>query len=205
MEFKSLLSEESVSCKNKSLKDIIRTRRTIYADAYTEKEISKEIIEELLINATWAPTHKQTQPWRFIVVQQKHSLDFGTFMADFYKEKLSSEAYPLSQYETTRLYPKNAVLIVIIMQRSQRVKIPEWEEIAAVSCAVQNLWLSCTDYDIGCYWDTCDAAIAYGKHLGISDNERCLGVFYMGYYDPKESTVRRKRKPLYEKVTWLEK
>jgi nitroreductase len=32
--------------------------------------------------------------------------------------------------------------------------VPEWEEIAAVSMAVQNMYLTCTANNIGCYWSS---------------------------------------------------
>ena len=36
------------------------------------------------------------------------------------------------------------------MDRNTENLIPEWEEIAAVSMSVQNMWLTCTANEIGC-------------------------------------------------------
>lgn len=184
------------------IKELIRSRRTTYADAYTDKEIPKKIIEELVTNATWAPNHKRTEPWRFIVLTGKHRTKLGAFMLDFYKKNLDEKVFPKSRYERTRNYPKNATMLAIILQHSTKVQIPEWEELAAISCAIQNLWLSCTAWGIGGYWDTSSAAIEYGKGLKLAENERCLGIFYMGYPKEENPTLRNKRKPISEKLSW---
>ncbi|MFC5044280.1 nitroreductase [Aquimarina hainanensis] len=183
------------------ISQLIRKRRTTYASNYISKEIPKELIEEIITNALWAPTHKKTQPWRFIGLSGKHQEVFGQYMMEYYKERLSEEQYPPSRYQSTIEYPKNATMIAIIFQRSQRVEIAEWEEIAAISCAVQNMWLSCTALNIGCYWDTCDAAIEYGNALDLKEHERCLGIFYMGYIQ-EESQEKRKRSTLKRKLVW---
>ena len=45
-------------------------------------------------------------------------------------------------------------IISICMTRDENDRVPEWEEIAAVSMAVQNMWLSCYVHNIGSYWST---------------------------------------------------
>ena len=40
------------------------------------------------------------------------------------------------------------------MNRDKQNRLPEWEEIAAVSMAVQNMWLTCYANNIGCYLST---------------------------------------------------
>ena len=47
---------------------IIRGRRSMFVAQFKENDpVDDAIIEEMLENANWAPTHKLTQPWRFIV------------------------------------------------------------------------------------------------------------------------------------------
>ena len=52
----------------KTISQLIRKRRSIFPKTYTNQPIAKEIIEEVLENANWAPTHKMTEPWRFKVL-----------------------------------------------------------------------------------------------------------------------------------------
>lgn len=186
---------------NEVLNTIIRSRRTIYADQYINRPIPEDLLTEIITNATWAPTHKRTEPWRFIVLDGKHQQNLGSFMLEYYKQHLSTKNFPPSRYEHTVNYPKNATLIAIIFQRSKRVELPEWEEIAAISCAVQNIWLSCTANDIAGYWDTSKAAIAYVNQLDLEENEKSLGLFYMGYPDPLAIKPKSKRKPICKKLS----
>lgn len=196
-----LIENRTIKTDHKTLNSIIRSRRTIYANNYINKPISEELLVEIIANATWAPTHKRTEPWRFIVLEGKHQEKLGEYMLGYYKEHLSEENFPVSQYEHTLNYPINATLVAVILQRSKRVQIPEWEEIAAVSCAVQNMWLSCTANGIGGYWDTSEAAITYVSKLDLLDNERCLGLFYMGYPNPAVDKPKSKRKPIHTKIS----
>ncbi|MDZ7605566.1 MAG: nitroreductase family protein [Cyclobacteriaceae bacterium] len=46
------------------------------------------------------------------------------------------------------------VAIAIIFERDAAERIPEWQEIAAVSMAVQNMWLTATDMGLGAFWST---------------------------------------------------
>ena len=46
--------------------EVIRTRRTVRR--FTERPIDREDIDRILDAARWAPSGKNTQPWRFIVV-----------------------------------------------------------------------------------------------------------------------------------------
>lgn len=182
------------------IRDIIRSRRSVFADHYIEKPIPREIIEEVLTNAIWAPNYKMTQPWRFIVLQGAHLTSFGKYMADFYKEQLTA-----ARYEQCLHYPSRAgCVVVIIMCRSTKVVLQEWEELAAVACAVQNMALTCTAHDIGGYWDSSEACVRYGADLGLSSHERCLGFFYMGYYDLDSYSSSKKRTGITKKVKWLE-
>ena len=45
-----------------TLNKIIRNRKTIYPAKFSDKEIPKNVINEILENAIHAPTHRMTQP-----------------------------------------------------------------------------------------------------------------------------------------------
>ena len=46
---------------------LIRNRRTIKPAAMADEELPVDLLETLLENANWAPTHGLTEPWRFKV------------------------------------------------------------------------------------------------------------------------------------------
>ncbi|MGG8494994.1 nitroreductase family protein [Tenacibaculum sp. TC6] len=182
------------------LSTIIRERKTYYAFDYTEEDIPDELINTIITNAIWAPTHKLTQPWRFIVLAGKHKEKIGEYMADYYRTMYSEEEFSEERYSETKNYALNATLIAIVFTPSK--KLPEWEEIAAISCAVQNMWLSCTALNIGGYWDTGRATIEYVNNtIALATEEKCLGIFYMGFLKKNLQQRSRRRKPLAKKLS----
>ena len=46
---------------------LIRRRRSVFPKMYNDLPIADELIAEVLENANWAPTHRLTEPWRFMV------------------------------------------------------------------------------------------------------------------------------------------
>ena len=81
-------------------------------------------------------------------------------------------------------------------------KVPEWEELAAVSCAVENMWLTATALEVGAYWSTPGNLTALEQFLQLEPNQKCVGLFFMGYHQAKEKPAVRK--PIEEKLTWVE-
>ena len=87
------------------------------------------------------------------------------------------------------------------MQRDPLNSIPEWEEIASVSMAVQNMWLISTELNIGSYWSSSKLIDYVHEFIKLKKGEKCLGIYYMGYYDNK---VKRRVPGSYEdKVSWF--
>ena len=69
-----------------TLNKIIKERRSIYPASYIKKEIPKDVIEQILENANYAPTHKLTQPWRFTVIREGAKAKLGAELGDIYKK-----------------------------------------------------------------------------------------------------------------------
>ncbi len=182
---------------------LIRHRRAIFPASYNDKPIPKEIIQEILENTNWAPTHKHTEPWRFKVFQGAALQRLGEFLGEAYKKITPEERFSPMKYKKTINKPgQSACVIAICMQRDPDSRLPEWEEIAATACAVQNMWLTCAAYGIGAYWSSPKTIEHSQQFLNLKDGERCLGFFFMGYSD--QPLPEGKREPIGEKVEWLE-
>jgi nitroreductase len=79
--------------------------------------------------------------------------------------------------------------------------MPEFEEILAVGCAVQNLHLAAQSLGIGCSWST-PAYIDHPnmrKFFELEGPDRCFGFLYMGYAQA-DAWPSSKRGPVHEKV-----
>ncbi len=182
--------------------ELIRKRRSVFPKSYNDKPIPRAIIEEALENANWAPTHRLTEPWRFKVFIGEALVRLGDYLGGFYRNNTPPDGFSEMKFDKAKESPKrSACVIAICMQRDAEARVPEWEELAAVACAVQNMWLTCTAHSIGCYWSTPKAALEGNEFFGLGEGERCLGLFYMGYHDLPE--LPGKRTPIAGKTTWI--
>ena len=91
-------------------------------------------------------------------------------------------------------------VIAIVLERDAEQRVPEWEELAAVSMSVQNMWLTCTELGLGCYWSTPQTALEATDFLGLTDRQRCIGLFYLGWHNLPE--IPGKRSSIDGKIVW---
>ena len=66
------------------INELIRNRRTIYPEQFSDRKVHREQIEVILNNAQWAPTHGNTQPWRFQVFTEESRQRLSDFMGQTY-------------------------------------------------------------------------------------------------------------------------
>jgi len=99
-------------------------------------------------------------------------------------------------------------MIAIVMRRQSGPKrFPEWEETAAVACAVQNMHIQSTKFEhLACYWSSWHGAARDStemkKFLDIGDDDKCMGFFVVGQAKNPEFQARRTRDKLLMDVEW---
>lgn len=164
---------------------LIATRRAVYPPSYlTDQPISHEIICHLLDCAHWAPSHRLTLPWRFKVITGHTRAVFGEALVAAYESVTLTENTSDEKRNKMRKNANlSAAIIAVCMLPDPQKRIPEWEEIAATACAVQNIWLAAHSYGIGAYWGTPAHSNAppMRHFLQLPETEICLGFLYMGY------------------------
>lgn len=184
--------------------ELCRTRRSVFPDQFEAgKKVGDEIIKEILVNATWAPNHGREEPWHFTVFSGDGLQKFADFQSELYKATTPNNFKEIT-YKKLREQPLKASHIIAIgMKKSANKNIPEVEDIAAVSCAVQNIYLSVTAYGLGGYWTT--GGITYRPQVkeffGLREEDKLLGFFYIGHVAIPSTGASRK--PIEEKVTWV--
>ena len=62
----------------------IKNRRSIFPKHYKYKEISKEIIENLIDAAMWAPFHGTRPPWYFVILNKPAMIKMQELTLEFY-------------------------------------------------------------------------------------------------------------------------
>ncbi|MBE2273077.1 MAG: nitroreductase [Flavobacteriales bacterium] len=158
---------------------MIESRRSIFPKDYSGEKIEEEILNEILNSANFAPNHKKTKPWRFQVFRNEKKLELANKLAEIYKTKTRPEVFLEKKYlDIPNKISNTDTLITISVNFSGLV--PEWEEIAATAMAVENMYLTCTVHQIGCYWSTPGMIQHLGEFLNLEENQKCIGLFYLG-------------------------
>ena len=184
--------------------NLVRSRRSVFPDQFVQgKPVDDAIINEILTNACWAPNHGKSEPWHFTVFSGEGLNTLAQFQAELYKETTPDNFKEITYGKLQTTPQKASHVIAIGMKKTPNKNIPEMEDIAAVSCAVENIYLSVTAYGLGGYWTT--GGITYREkakeYFGLGAEDKLLGFFYIGHVAIPSTGA--KRQPLEEKVTWV--
>jgi nitroreductase len=183
---------------------LARSRRSVFPDQFDAgKKVDDAIIKEIVTNATWAPNHGQTEPWQFIVFSDDGLKQFAVFQSELYKQD-AGEQFKEANYIKLQNQPLKASHIISIgMKRTTTKNIPEIEDIEAVACAVQNIYLSVAAYGLGGYWTS--GGITYNEKaksfFGLGGQDKLLGFFYIGHIAVPSTGATRL--PLEKKLIWV--
>jgi len=184
---------------------LIHSRRSVFPKDYSGKAVDDRIVWQLLENANCAPTHKLTEPWRFIVYSGEGRKKLAALQASVYKQVTQADGtFKEERYQNLLTKPLDSSHIILVyMKRDEKKSVPEIEEAGAVFCALQNMYLTATAYGIGCYLST--GGITYFEEakaaFGLAPEDRIIGFFHLGM--PKEPRHPRKRTLVDQKVVWV--
>ena len=198
------MDKEQAEMKNEIaiLTDIIKRRRSIFPISYTSEEVPVDVIMQILESANYAPTHKLTQPWRFTVFRNEGKRKFAVELARLYKETTPENQFLQKKYDSIQEKSAQSSAIIAINAQLHPEKVPEWEELAAVACAVQNMALTAEALQVGAYWSSPGMIADLKDYLNLGEQEKCFGLFYLGYHDEKPRTAART--PIEKKIKWID-
>jgi nitroreductase len=147
------------------VEDAIRTRRT--HKAFAPDPVPRELLDELLELARWAPNHHLTNPWRFRVLGPQ-ALD-----------KLKQAAGPEAASKLDRAPTLIAATSIISADDPEQ----DEEDLCATACATYAMLLAAHGRGLAGYWRTpgvlrTDAGRAA---LGIPADERFVALIHLGW------------------------
>jgi nitroreductase len=166
-----------------TIKEAIQKRRSIRK--YQNKEISAEVIKELLEAARWAPSARNVQPWAFKVVtsaEDKAKMQENkVFMRDFVYTAPAIIVCCTTQEE----YPKDK------FEPGRQASLDKWSMID-IGLATENILLQATELGLGgCVVGMIDAE-KIRSVLNIPDKYFIPYVIPVGYPDESPAPTPRK-------------
>jgi nitroreductase len=167
------------------VEEAIRTRRT--HKAYAPEPVARELLDELLDLAAWAPNHNLTNPWRFRVVGPEALA------------ALKEAAGPESAAKLDRA----PTLVVASQVIDGDDPVQDQEDLAATAAAIYIVLLAAHARGLAGYWRT-PAVLrepAGRAAVGVPHGERVLGLIHLGR--PRQDKQPPERLPSAEYVTYL--
>lgn len=188
------------------VRGIIKKRRTSTPEDFNGKFVDREIVQEILEAANWAPNHGMTEPWRFIVYEKEKVKEFGQLHAQLYKDHTPADQFLEKKYETLLHRPDKASHVIIAyVKRSDRKNIPIHEEIVATSCAIQNMLLVATSHKVASYWGTGGMCYhpSFKEAFGLEEEDVMMGFIFLGKTVNDDLPEGKRNTPIADKVKWM--
>lgn len=182
--------------------DAIKARRNVRGFRL-DKPVSRELVKEVLVAATWAPSHRQTEPWRFLVIAGDERKKLGEVMAEARRAHSAGVPEPQERLDRERAKPLSApAIIALVSCPKQGGEIVPQEELVAAGAALQNMLLAAHSLGLGTKLVTGSHAYSGSvrQFLEIDGSESLVCLVYLGY--PDGQPPLGKRTELDGKVTW---
>jgi F420 biosynthesis protein FbiB-like protein len=183
--------------------EFIRARRSIRS--YDPRPVAPDVIEQLLVAATWAPSAHNRQPWRFVVVTLPETkMQLATAMGEQLRRDLTADGLPPETIEkdAARSYRRITtapLLILICLTLADMDSYPDERRrrneaimaIQSTAMAGQNLLLAAHALGLGACWLCaplfCPAIVR--QTLDLSEDWQPQGLITAGYpAETKEKT-----------------
>ena len=185
------------------VQETIAGRRSTKPAVLNGKKIDESHVRQLLELANWAPTHANTEPWRFVVYSGEAVQRFCHEHAELYRRHTAPAAFTAAKYEKQQHNgDKASHLIVVYMKRGNNPNITALEEVCATAAAVENILLGAEALGIAVLWSTGGMLLhpVMKEYFELGNEDVVLGMLYMGYTD--EPVKPGKRGPVEEKTSW---
>ena len=179
------------------------------------KPIPKQDIIDIIQSGIKAPSSKNRQPWKYIIVQGKAKEEMiKAFSEGIVREETQCALLPQSKKHiaaakyTVQIMEQAPVVIFainplgkdVLANLSPEERIYEVCNIQSISASIQNMLLAATEKGIGSLW-ICDIFFAYSELCEwLNVNGELLAAIALGY--PDEAPKERPRKNIEEIVEW---
>ena len=186
--------------------EAIKSRRSIRR--FADKPVPKEMIEQILEVTTQAPSGKNSQPWRFVVVEGEKKKELTEIMDKSVRYLKGSGQNTGSCEWTIKCMEQAPATILIFNSNSNPASKHEdmekymWlVDVQSIGGAIQTMLLAAEDLGLGTLW-ICDVFYADEQICSWLDRkDELIGAVSIGYAD--ESPAARSRKSWRELSEWL--
>ncbi|MGQ9886966.1 MAG: nitroreductase family protein [Aggregatilineales bacterium] len=193
--------------------DAIKRRRSVRS--YRPDPVPREVLEQLLMAAIWAPSAHNSQPWRFVVVRTPAAREaLARAMGERLRRDLAADGVPAEAAENDvrrsyiRLLAAPALVVVCltladtdVYPDARRRDAERTMAVQSAAMAGQNLLLAACAVGLGACWMCaplfCPDAVR--SVLALPADWEPQGIVTLGYPAGQRSSERH---PLEKSVVW---
>ena len=181
----------------------IAQRRSIRR--FKDTPIPDEVMEKILTAAIQAPSGKNAQPWRFVVIQEDERAEMVRIMRDAIERVREQGGDIGSSAWTANIMEQAPVTVFVFNVNAENTPGREWTsnvvDVQSIGAAIQNMLLAAWELGIGSLW-ICDVFYAYAELCEwLGETREMIAAVSLGYAD--ESPAARPRKPIDEVTRWF--
>ena len=173
---------------------------------YSNKAVEKELIVQIIDAARMAPSAKNRQPWKYIVLTDKSRAEFLDAMRKgIEREETDSPRLPnskngLADAKFTLKVMEQAPVIVAVLntnamsysESNSDSRVVEICDILSIGASIENMLLKADELGLGTLW-IANTFYAYDELTAcLGTDHQLLGAVALGYGD--ESPAQRPRK-----------
>jgi len=157
--------------------EAVRARASVRE--YSQKPVSKELLEKLVDAGRMAPTARGVEPWSFIVIQDKKTLE------------------KIAEISPNGAFIRYAQAAIVVVSEDTKYYIED------CSAATENILLQAVDSGLGACWIAGDKkpyADDVIKMLDCPVGTRLASIISIGY--PLKALGQNKKKRLSDVIHW---
>lgn len=190
-----------------ALIDAIQMRRSFSLAEVSPEPIDLAPVRAMLEAANWAPSHGQTEPWRFSVFAGEGRNALSNAFGEAYRAMTPPERYSEAGETSQRKRVWQApvwISLEMVPATNEKggLRMPEWEELIATGSAAYIAHLVGAAHGLACKW-TSGAVVTHervAQFLGLEPPARLLGFLYVGR--PAIAWPEGKRSSIDSKIRW---
>lgn len=194
--------------------ETIYSRRSIRK--YTDKQVSRYIIEQIIDAGRIAPSAKNRQPWKYFVYSGEEKDKLLAVMENGIEMEEINPRLPLSlngipdAKNTLQIMETAPIVIVVLNTNGKSPFIPldvddrftEMNDLLSIGASIENMLLKAEELNIGTLWigNTCFAYQELAEYIGTTSE--LVGAIALGY--KAETPSMRPRKKMEDIVTYFD-
>ena len=177
---------------------------------FKDEPVTDEQICEILHAATLAPSGKNRQPWRFVVVRGDKRAEMMAIMRAG-MERLRALGVDVGSGPWTAQVMERAPVTIFVFNDGATLDahttmtaedvVLASVDVQSIGAAIQNLLLAAHDKDLGALW-VCDVFLAYEELcVWLGETHQMIAAIAVGH--PDEAPAARPRKAVDEVTRWV--